>query len=109
MIYFKTYARENGCPESTFKSDLAVWEWIKEFQTITIWEACIPGVWPKDGWGPQTEDTWNFNHIDKGYDEKAVSPTPKSPKFKNQAKAWKGQTWRSFKAKISCYNVVTRV
>jgi len=29
MIYFKTYARENGCPEDVLGSgDLAIWNWI---------------------------------------------------------------------------------
>ena len=34
MIYFKTYARENGCPEEILNSgsDLKIWNWILVFQ-----------------------------------------------------------------------------
>ena len=34
MIYFKTYARENGCPEEILNggSDLAIWNWILVYQ-----------------------------------------------------------------------------
>jgi hypothetical protein len=34
QIYFKTYAKENGCPESILNSgsDLAIWNWILVYQ-----------------------------------------------------------------------------
>jgi hypothetical protein len=90
MIYFKTYARENGCPESVFKSDLAVWNWIREFQIVTIWEC-------------KEKEVWKHNHIEKGYDANATIP---NSKFPNQVKAWKGNTWRNIEGHITCYHVV---
>ena len=33
MIYFRTYAKENGCPEKILNSgDFAVWNWIVVYQ-----------------------------------------------------------------------------
>jgi len=96
MIYFKTYARENGCPEEILNSgsDLAIWNWIREYQIITIWEC-------------QDEKTkeWKHNHIENGYDANATSPTPKYPL---QEKAWKGSTWRGIEGHITCYYKVKR-
>jgi hypothetical protein len=90
LIYFKTYAKENGCLASILNSgsDLAIWNWIREYQIITIWEC---------------ED--NHNHISNGYDADATSPTPNCP---SQEKAWKKGKWNSIEGHITCYHKVKR-
>ena len=93
MIYFKTYARENGCPEELFGSDLAIWNWIREYQVITVWESLID----------EENDIWDHNHISKGYDASVTIPPHRTVL---QQKAWKGKKWRGTKASLSCYNVV---
>jgi len=34
IVYFKTYAKENGCPDEILNSgsDLRIWNWIRVFQ-----------------------------------------------------------------------------
>lgn len=91
MIYFKTYAKKHGC-DCLDKGDLAIWRWIQAYQKITVWEIYENG-------------TWKHNHTSRGYDAEATAPTP-NPKYPNQAKAWKGQTWRGIESRMTCYNVV---
>ncbi len=92
MIYFKTYARENGCPEEILNSgsDLAIWNWIREYQIITIWEC-----------------ESKHNHISNGYDANVTKSTP-NPKYPDQVKAWKKGNWNSIEGHINCYHVVKR-
>lgn len=92
MIYFKTYAREHGCPEEVFASDLAVWNWIREYQILTSWERKL-----------DKSEVWEFNHISNGYDANATMPTANCDL---QEKAWKGGKWRGIEGHITCYHVV---
>jgi len=89
LIYFKTYARENGCPESVFDkhSDAAIWNWIIDFQRVTVWER----------WSEKSE-TWIFNHISNGYDSSVTSPVPRN---KIQESAWKGSTWKGTESSLT--------
>lgn len=97
LVYFKTYARENGCPESILNSgsDLAIWNWIRDYQRITIWQR-----------QEEKSKEWKHNHISKGYDANVSFPVP-SCAF--QEKAWGGAAWRGIEGKISCYHVVTEI
>jgi len=106
LIYFRTWAKERGC-DCLDQGDLAVWNWIREQQIITVWERGADGKWPADGWGPQTEDTWQHNHFEDGYDANKIRPTP-NPKYPNQVKSWKGDDWRGVESHITCYNEVKR-
>ena len=67
-----------------------IWKMIRLWQTVTVWEA-------------KTESGWAHNHIEFGYDESVVSPTPVCD---SQAKAWKGKEWLSVKATMNRRNVV---
>lgn len=105
MIYFKTYAKEHGCENVDELGDLAIWNWIREYQIITVWESVQAGAWPANGCGPQAADVLKHNHISNGYDANATEPTPSC---ELQQKAWKGGKWRGSEAHITCYNVVKR-
>lgn len=88
IVYFRTYAKEHGCENVDELGDLAVWNWIREYQIITIWEC---------------ED--KHNHISNGYDANITSPTPKYP---SQEKAWKKGEWNGIEGHITCYHKVKR-
>jgi len=92
LIYFKTYARENGCPEEVFGSDLAIWKWIQAYQKITVWERL-----------QDKTKVWEHNHISRGYDANATEPTPRTDL---QKKAWGGGTWKGTEARMNCYHEV---
>jgi hypothetical protein len=88
MIYFRTWAKEQGCENVGELGDLAVWNWIREHQIITIWEC--------EG---------KHNHISNGYDANVTSPLPRNS---DQEKAWKKGKWNSIEAHITCYHKVKR-
>ena len=94
MVYFRTYAKEIGCKNVDKLGDLAVWNWIREYEIITVWEC-------KDA----KTKAWKHNHIEQGYDANVTSPNPRNPL---QEKAWKGSKWHSVESHITCYNVVKR-
>lgn len=94
IVYFRTYAKEIGCENVKELSDLAVWNYIRDYQRITIWER------------QEKSGAWVHNHISRGYDADVTAPIPTC---NTQEKSWSGTTWRGLEGKLDCYNVVSAV
>lgn len=95
IIYFRTYAKEIGCENVAELGDLAVWNYIQEYQSrITIWER-------------QNDKTkaWAHNHIENGWTDSTL-PTPNCPL---QERSWKGGTWRGIAGHITSDHEVKKV
>ena len=92
LIYFRTYAKEHGCENVKELGDLAVWNWIREYQKITVWKRL-----------EDKAQVWGHNHISKGYDDNTTKPTPMG---ELQKKSWGRATWKGTEARLTCYHEV---
>lgn len=90
LVYFRTFAKEHGCENVKELGDLAVWNWIREYEKITVWE-CL------------RDKIWEHNHISNGYDANVTEPTPMC---ELQKKSWRGATWKGTEARLNCYHEV---